>query len=201
VFWQRADGAGAAERVTRPDTGTSHVPQSASRDGKWLLVTVNYGKTTDIDAFSFADRSLKSLGYVKDAPFTSADFSPDAAFVAYTAFEGTYVQPFPPAAAKYFVLRGIHPFWSRDGKELFASPGGGFASVPVTEAPTLKFGAVRGAARSWIEALGSGRNVDIMPDGQHLIAAVAPAAASAVPGHVDVVLNWTEELKARTSSK
>ena len=30
IFWQRADGSGAAERLTKPEQGTSHVPESWS---------------------------------------------------------------------------------------------------------------------------------------------------------------------------
>ena len=38
LFWQRADGVGTAERLTQPGKGIAHVPQSASPDGKVLLV-------------------------------------------------------------------------------------------------------------------------------------------------------------------
>src|SRR4051794_3449864 len=30
IFWQKADGTGDAERLTRPDEGTTHVPESWS---------------------------------------------------------------------------------------------------------------------------------------------------------------------------
>ena len=36
MFWQPADG-GTAERLTTPDAGTSHVPESWSPDGEVLL--------------------------------------------------------------------------------------------------------------------------------------------------------------------
>lgn len=37
VFWQPVDG-GPAERLTKPDPGTSHTPESWSPDGETLLV-------------------------------------------------------------------------------------------------------------------------------------------------------------------
>jgi serine/threonine-protein kinase len=202
VFWQRADGSGAAERVTHPENGAGHLPQSASRDGKWLLVMVSSGGTAEIHVFSFADRSLKHLGDIKNTAYTSAAFSPDGAFVAYTGPEGTYVQPFPPTGAKYLVMPGIDPFWSRDGNELFTSLRAGFTSVTVTETPAFRFGRISGMARPWIDGpLGGGRNVDIMPDGRHFVAAVDPGIGTQGHLHVDVVVNWFEELKGRTGSK
>ena len=34
LFWQRANGAGVAERLTKGDQGASHAPESWSRNGK-----------------------------------------------------------------------------------------------------------------------------------------------------------------------
>ena len=39
IFWQRADGSGAAERLTTPDQGTSHMPQAWLPAGDRFLVT------------------------------------------------------------------------------------------------------------------------------------------------------------------
>jgi Tol biopolymer transport system component len=40
IFWQRADGTTPAERLTKPDKDTAHVPESWSPDGKTLLFSV-----------------------------------------------------------------------------------------------------------------------------------------------------------------
>ena len=37
IFWQRADGSGPAERLTKPEESTAHIPESWSPDGKTLL--------------------------------------------------------------------------------------------------------------------------------------------------------------------
>ena len=43
IWWQRADGTTAAERLTKPDKDTAHVPESWSPDGKTLLFSVAKG--------------------------------------------------------------------------------------------------------------------------------------------------------------
>ena len=40
IFRQRSDGSSKAERLTRPDNGTAHVPETWSRDGKHLAYSV-----------------------------------------------------------------------------------------------------------------------------------------------------------------
>jgi Tol biopolymer transport system component len=40
IFRQRADGTGTAERLSKPEAGTMHSPQSWSPDGAHLLTTV-----------------------------------------------------------------------------------------------------------------------------------------------------------------
>jgi Tol biopolymer transport system component len=48
IFWQRADGNGAAERLTKPDKGTSHVPESWSPKGDPILVGVKTGPESSL---------------------------------------------------------------------------------------------------------------------------------------------------------
>ena len=43
LFWQRADGTTPAERLTKPDKDTAHVPESWSPDGKTLAVQCRQG--------------------------------------------------------------------------------------------------------------------------------------------------------------
>ena len=53
IFWQRADRTGGAERLTKPEPGTTHIPDAWSPDGKHLLFSVESGPslhTLDADA-------------------------------------------------------------------------------------------------------------------------------------------------------
>jgi hypothetical protein len=210
IFWQRADGAGPAERLTKAEDGTSHIPMSSSPDGKWLLFSVAKDRTTSLWVLSIQDRKSAPFGAVRaEGSFLpSAEFSPDGRWVAYVAHEGgsneVYVQPFPPTGAKYQISKvgAIHPFWARNGKELFYQTPGQSWFVSVATQPTFTFGNPVPVSRG--PTISSGppvpRNSDIMPDGQRFIA-VIPASTSQIgappAAQLNVVLNWFEELKQR----
>jgi protein kinase-like protein/WD40 repeat protein len=77
VFRQRADGSGAAERLTKPDAGTTHTPQSWSPDGAHLLTTVQKQSEFSLATLSMEDRQLTPFGNVESSQPTEASFSPD----------------------------------------------------------------------------------------------------------------------------
>ena len=119
-----------------------------------------------------------------------------------------YVQPFPSTGAKYQIsknLRSHHSFWSRDGKELLYVPGPGtpFFAVTVATQPSFTFGTPGEVPKSGFLEGGppSARNYDILPDGKILGVVVAGQTRSGTPAplRIEVVLNWFEELKQRTS--
>ena len=119
LFWQRADGAGTAERLTKPEQGTSHVPESWAPDGKTVLVAVSKGSSVSLWAFSMPSKQAAAYGGVQASVPISAAFSPDGQWVAYSDLDaGTLVQPFPATGAKYQISTYSSPAWSPDGKEL-----------------------------------------------------------------------------------
>ena len=109
LFWQRADGAGAPERLTALGQGASHVPESWSRDGKHLLFTVAQGSTFTLWTFALDDRKATPFGDVRSNRLIGAVFSPDGRWVAYASAgpsgNGGYVQPFPATGARYQIPR------------------------------------------------------------------------------------------------
>ena len=145
VFWQ-AIGSGSAERLTTAEPGTSHVPESWSRDGV-LLYSVRKGAAVSLWSLSIADRQPKAFGDVVSHGLpTNAAFSPDGDWVAYQTADSdsseglTYVQPFPATGTKVEIGRGGRPVWSRDGKELFFVPAPvQFRMVKVTTKPSFSF--------------------------------------------------------------
>ena len=148
IFWQSADG-GAAERLTKPEQGGSHAPESWSPKGDTLLFSVTKGSDVSLWTFSLQDRKATPFGDVHSSNPTGAVFSPDGRWVAYTSTERDrttiYVQPFPATGAKYQLPVGprdrlaVALVTGRKGTVL--QPGaGGFESVSVTTQPTFAFG-------------------------------------------------------------
>ena len=89
VFWQSIDG-GTAERLTKPEPGTSHVPESWSPTGEILLFNVAKDSATSLWTLSVRDRKAMPFGDVRSTSFpTDAVFSPDGRWVAYQAGEAS----------------------------------------------------------------------------------------------------------------
>jgi serine/threonine-protein kinase len=147
VFWQRADGATPAERLTKAGPGIAHVPRAFSPDDKTLLVAVRQDLrfTKALFALAVPDRKVTPL---IDAPSTldmiDAQFSPDGRWVAYAAALQLVVEPFPATGARYPVAASVgNPIWSRDGKALYFDEfltGTQLSVVNVTMRPTFAFG-------------------------------------------------------------
>ena len=83
VFRQRADGSGVAERLTKPEGGTEHVPQSWSKDGGQLLFSVSKGKVWALWTLSVKDGRVAPFGDVHSIEPAEGAFSPDGQWVAY----------------------------------------------------------------------------------------------------------------------
>jgi serine/threonine-protein kinase len=219
IFWQRADGTVAAERLTQPDAGEAHLPRSWSPDGKTLLVAITEGFMGSLSVFSLQDRTLTPLV----APETrvgpvDAAFSPDGRWIAYETVGSdarglpqVFVQPFPSTGAKYLIGIGRYPVWAPDGNALyFERPqerGSQFQlhAVSVTPQPAFTFGSPVPVPSAGLQfRLGLPRQYDIVPNRQRLIGVVdateTQAAAPAAP-QIQVVLNWMEELKQRVPVK
>ena len=224
IFWQRADGTGPAERLTRAEPGTSHFPESWSPQGDRFLFSVfraSGGSPVSLWTFSLQDKKAEPFGGVQ---FSAANlprsvFSPDGRWVAYMSDEtGTtavYVQPFPATGAKYPISKGraFSPMWLPNGKGIVfvdsANPStGGLAVVSVATQPTFTFGnpVVVPSGRLQTGVLSAPiapRPFDMAPDGA-IIGTVeseqTSSGALAAP-RIEVVLNWFEELKARVPAK
>ncbi len=212
VFWQRADGATPAERLTTADKDTAQVPETWSPDNHTLLISVAKGSSYTLAALTMTDRKLTPFGRVESALPPSATFSPNGKWVAYSVSSPSsvagslFAQPFPPTGVPYPISKGsgIHATWSSDGKELFYSAGPNqFVSASVSTEPAFTFGnPVRLMVPTiYLPGRGPGfqRNYDIMRDGKRFLA-VVPAGQITTSGTLDstqieVVLNWTEELK------
>jgi len=220
IAWQRADGSGAPEWLTKAEEGADHVPQSWSPTGNTLLFSVT-GEGMAVWTLSMSDKTTTPFSDVHASmPFPpGADFSPDGRWVAYSYATGAnansavFVQPFPATGAKYQISSeddGHHPLWSPEGKELFYIPGPRrFVSVQVTTQPSFTFRRVNDRAieehESPFEAPVYERNYDMTPDGRRFIRVVGLSepvrSATPSPAQLQIVLNWFEELKRLVPAK
>jgi len=215
IFWQREDGASPAERLTKPEQGLGHIPESWSPDGKQLLFVITKGAESSVAVWSQQDRTSSRYGDLQSVYFAiTPTFSPDGKWVAYTqanttnASAQTFLQPFPATSAKYLVHEGVHPLWTPDGKGIFIKPPPGqpLVLVPVTTQPSVMFGNPESIPKWSYRIRGPNieREQDITHDGKYFVGVVdaAPtrAQAAAAP-QIRIVLNWFEELKQRVPVK
>jgi Tol biopolymer transport system component len=216
IFWQRADGSGSAERLTTPESDTAHVPDSWSPNSQQLLFETSKGPSVSLWMLSVADKSVVPFAKLQSSYPINATFSPDGQWVAYsqaTPRAGIFVQPFPPTGARFQVAGGgIYPMWAPDGKRLFSNPAGQFVAVSVNPQPSFTVGNPVVLPRGTFLNLGplARRNHDIMRDGKRIVGVIASESSGAsgqtqdsrlTREQIQVVLNWTEELKARVPMK
>jgi Tol biopolymer transport system component len=204
IFRQRADGSGRAERLTKPEGKAEHIPQSWSKDDGHLLFTITKDKVSTLSTLSVKDRNVAPFGDVHSIELAEGAFSPDGRWVAYRTRETeaaptqVFLQPFPATGTKYLVRNGSHVYWSWRGDELLVNAGVGRSVViPVTTSPRVTFGQARDFPRG-LRREGprmTRREVDSMPDGEHVIGVMVGGAS--VPQQINVVLNWFDEVRQR----
>jgi len=212
IFWQRADGSGTAERLTRPEKGTSHIPESWSRMDNVLLYSVGNGLDFTLWTLSLKTGKSMPFGGVRSVYPTDARFRPDGKWIAYATAESPgpttiYVQAFPTGPKYQLFVKGINdtphkPAWSADGNELFYVPRFPILeAVKVTTRPEFAFGSASQIPRRFITAAPNQRSgFDVTPDGRFLgvFPANGPHAGQINPlREIAVVLDWFDELRAK----
>jgi eukaryotic-like serine/threonine-protein kinase len=218
LFWQAADGTGAAERIT---TNTlNQFPTSITPDGNTIVVFGSSGNTTnamDLYTVSLSQPQRSASLLVAAAGFDfGGELSPDGKWLAYhsneTGESQVYVRPFPNVNDGRWQISnvgGTRAVWSRDGRELFYLDRDGLlTSVSVTPGTAFTAGAPRQILRTGYyrgaSTLGLDlRAYDISSDGRRFLMIKDPEAAPAGPPivNITVVLNWLEELKQRLPSR
>ena len=202
LFWQRADGSGGLERLTTSEY--SHSPMSWSPDGQ-LFAFGEINPTTGFDIWVLRMSDRKALPFLR-TPFneSSPHFSPDGRWLAYNSDESgrqeIYVQPYPGPGGKWQISvdGGREPVWNRNGRELFYRSGDKMMAVDIATQPGFAAGKPRVLFEGQYEPTGyTVADYDVSPDGQRFLMLKRGDKESATPTQINVVLNWTEELKRR----
>jgi eukaryotic-like serine/threonine-protein kinase len=219
IFSQRVDGKGRVERLTKPEKGEAHVPESWSKDGV-ISFSVEKDSTFTLWTVTASDKKAQRFGNVHSAEPIGSVFSPDGGWLAYSenpeagptfsSNRGVFVQPYPATNEKHQVPGrdlNFHPVWGPKGTNLFWIPTAGsgqLATVSFFPGAVVPFGnpAFFPARVTMSRTSSQPRAFDILPD-ERFVGLVVPfgtAGTSDIP-QIRVVLNWTEELKQRVTTR
>jgi Tol biopolymer transport system component len=210
IFWQLADGSGGLERLTTSEY--LQAPMSWSPDGQLqAFLEVNPVTQRDIWVLRVGDPSAGSGQGRKPQPFLSTrfdeaepQFSPDGRWLAYISNESgryeIYVQSYPGPGGKWQISTegGSEPVWNRNGRELFYQRGDKMMAVDIATQSGFAAGTPRMLFEGRYEAAPVPvANYDVSPDGQRFLMLKPIEQAEAAPTQINVVLNWSEELKQK----
>lgn len=193
------------------DTTTVDVPFSWSPDGRLLAFIAVREAGAQIWILNLDDRSPGSKNGPKAQQFQQGrgfedapQFSPDGHWLAYTSDESgrqeIYVRPYPGPGGKYQISTegGTEPLWNHNGRELFYRTGEKMMAVDISTQASFSAGKPRQLFEGHYLAnpIGNARpNYDVSPDGNRFLMIKAVELGQAAPTQINVVLNWTEELK------
>ena len=200
LWWKSVDGSTIEERLTSGED--VQTPGSWSADGQWLVYVAD-DPATGSDVWALPAGGDQKPRVILRTPFAERfpRLSPDGRWLAYASNEPgrieVFVQPFlgPGGRSQISIDGGTEPVWSRDGRELFFLSGDKMMAVEITTTPIFTAGTPR--------ALFEGRYLfgpngvaayDVAADGQRFLR-VQPMHPDPPVDQIQVVLNWTEELK------
>ena len=167
-----------------------------------------------VQLLAFPSRS-RSVTSTSKQPLLAADpdwegdpaISPDGRYVAHLFWEEAFrgqvqVRPFPAVEDALWEIPGAigeDPLWSRDGRELYywTQDTGLMMAVPVATEPEFSHGVARELFPFNFQG-GAGRSYDAAPDGRFLLVKLASSGGAA---HINMIRNWTAELKARVPTE
>ena len=197
LYWIATDGSGQSEAIAGSLSGD--LPCSVSRDGDTLAFMRQNAQTSrDIYVLSLRGQSPPRPVVSTSAFEGGAQFSPDGHWMAYASNESgqmqVYVRPFPGPDRRWAVSTqgGTQPFWNRTGKEIFYRIGNKMMVVDVSGDKDLTLSPPRELFdQRYVFQNVSLANYDVSPDGKRFVMVKDETGS----GRLNVVLNWTEELK------
>jgi eukaryotic-like serine/threonine-protein kinase len=214
IFSQAVDGTGTSERLAS-STNTPVFPTSITPDGKVILWENNAQTSQDIVAVDLSTQKSTSILSTPAAEL-DGEISQDGQWLAYESNESgrfeVYVRPFPDVNAGRWPISttgGTRPAWSPRGNEIFYLDSSGAMTAVGLE---ISGGTIVAGRPQQLFAtkyhpgfttLGLDfRGYDVSRDGQRFLMIKEPVDPSPQDARrMVVVVNWTEELKARMAKK
>jgi Tol biopolymer transport system component len=200
IVWAPLDKSNGPDLVLKREFYTR--PFSWTPDGRTLAFVEERPATTGSDIWTLR---VDDAGEAKPLLVTKSNetepmFSPDGHRLAYVSDESgkfeVYVTPFPDSGGRFRISvgGGDFPLWSPDGHELFYWTANRVVSVTIGPAPAVESSPAQVLFQGAYFGLpGLGGSYDISPDGRRFLMIQDPPGASFE--QINVVLNWSEELK------
>ncbi len=198
VLARLADGTGPVERLG-VSLGVSDVTETHV-----VAMDLTPGRGTDLVTMALDGGAPPQTLLGTEFNEGEGDVSPDGEWLAFESDETgqfeIYVYAYPDAQAERSTISiagGRHPAWSRTGDELFYWADNQFMVVPMQTTPSFSRGTPRMLFEGpYFQALG--RTYDVAPDGRFLMIKAAAEVGENTPSlHLNVVLNWDQELLER----
>ncbi|HEX9656572.1 MAG TPA: protein kinase [Bacteroidota bacterium] len=194
------DASGTKKEELLFSSGENMYTTDWSHDGKYLLLSVQGGKTKwDIAVFSLGEKKITSTVKTEFNEWV-ATFSPDGQWFAYQSDESgrfeVYVRPTSGGGAKWQISTGggENAHWKGDGKELYFASNGKLMAVAVNSGG----GKFEVGIPHPLFDLDPRRNteyIDVSQDGQQFIIRVENNVQGVSP--MQVVTNFPVELKKK----
>lgn len=194
IYTKSANGTGEAELLHESKFRLK--PYSVHPTENVLaIVASNRQGDVDLITKSLDDSSVGEISVTKFREDTPR-FSPDGKWVSYFSMDSgqpqVYVQPWDEKDGSKIAVTtngGMFPLWSPKGNELFYRIGSKFFSVPVSNSDNIKFGTIN----KLFEGGKFLTSFDVSPDGERFL--MVKDEHGTLPRQLNVVINWTEELK------
>ena len=201
IFWKPVTGPGPEEELV--STESQPFPFSVSQDGHWLSYTLGAPAPGAGVYLLPLEGERKPRPIALEPAAMGGAISPDGRWIAYESRESgrseVYVRSLSSGAGKWQISTqgGIRPWWSDSGHELLFRTGNigsdsTLMSVAVTPGPEFTASPPKPLFR--FAYLQGGHDYAVMPDGQHFIC-IKESEHDMNATQVNVVLNWTAELK------
>jgi Tol biopolymer transport system component len=204
IFWVTRDGTDQdGAPLFASSLNFAEFPSSWSSDGRYLLFTDERTKTQLDISFLDRENGFQAQPFLKQSfNEKAAVFHPSGNWIAYAADEEepgryeVYAMRFPDGGGKVpiSINGGDEPIWDPSGRALYFQEGDKMMVVSIEEVGSkLKVSTPEELFTGYYDSHRTVANYDIDPNGQRFI--MIKPVDELVPAQINVVLNWSEELK------